>query len=133
MSPLALAALILVLNHQSILSMTAVEPRITSSVVYADGTKVVQRVLGETDCELTQTPGKPDTWRVSRLTYSSMEVLEHEALHAASCAFNGRTNGGLLPFAPTWVDAEHEWVAYCQDNPPACIKILEGATNAVRP
>lgn len=125
MSPLALAALILVLNHQSILSMTAVEPRITSSVVYADGTKVEKVLLGETDCELTQTPGKPDTWRVSRLTYSSMEVLEHEALHAASCAFNGRTNGGLLPVPCTVADCEHAWVGWSQANPEKAIEILE--------
>ena len=125
MSPLALAALILVLNHQSILSMTAVEPRITSSVVYADGTKVVQRVLGETDCELTQTPGKPDTWRVSRLTYSSMEVLEHEALHAADCIDDGRVNGSLLPTAPTTSDPAHEYVFGAQANPEKAIEILE--------
>lgn len=123
MSPLALAALILVLNHQSILSMTAVEPRV--DVTVSGNTRVERTILGETDCELTQTPGKPDTWRVSRLTYSSMEVLEHEALHAASCVFNGRTNGGLLPVPCTVADCEHAWVEWAQANPEKAIDILE--------
>ena len=127
-SPLAFVALVAILSHQPVLHMSEIVPITTSSVVRADGSKVETRVLGQTFCELTETPGKPDTWRVARLTYVRPIDLEHESLHGADCTDDGRMNGSLLPFAPTTDDSGHKWVWWAQANPEQAIAIMEGLT-----
>jgi len=127
-SSLLFAALMMVLTHQPNLHMERIDPIVTSSQVLADGTRVETRILGQTWCELTETEGYPDTWRVLRITYSSLDTLEHEMLHAADCVDNGRMDGSLLPYPPTHRDAAHEFVYWCQSNVDECISIHERST-----
>lgn len=111
MTALLFAAIVAILAHQPTLNMTAI-PGPVYLVERGGSVTVRTETRGWTDCALTTGGGKPDSWVVLRIVYSNPDTLEHEALHGADCADNGRMDGSLLPYPTTWPDAAHEWVAW---------------------
>lgn len=125
MNQLLYAALVLVLSLQPNLLITHLDtPVVTNVQRMADGSTVTTSKLGWAECELTTTDGV-GTWRVLRIVYTDgYDTLTHEALHAADCMDNGRTDGSLLPFKPTGPDPAHEWVYWALDHPDEAVTLL---------
>lgn len=124
MGALAFACMVAVLAVQPMLHVSTLPAPIVTTTVQGDQT-TWRELRGWADCALTTHRDGRETWQVVKVT-AIPSSLEHELLHAVDCTDNGRMDGSLLPFAPTWADAAHEWVHWAQAHPEQAIGIVEG-------
>lgn len=125
MTALALAALMLVMSIQSSLDIKII-PEPVVQITQVGNVRIETERRGWTVCTTTWHPNGAVTGHVDSLTAIPYgDTFEHELLHAADCSDDGQTNGSLLPYAATWKDASHEWVAFALENPEQAIEIMK--------